>query len=68
MIYGINFALSNCHATSKEELTKLVWEMPSSKLSKQLGVSDKAIEKWCKLYGITKPERGYWAKLAADKK
>jgi hypothetical protein len=45
---------------SKEELQKLVWEIPTSKLAIHFGVSDKAIGKWCKSYGITKPARGYW--------
>lgn len=47
---------------SKEELEKLVWLTSCSKLSKQLGVSDKAIEKRCKKLGISKPPRGYWTK------
>lgn len=51
---------------SKEELEKMVWETPTWKLAPQLGVSDKAIWKWCKIYGISKPPRGYWAKK--DKK
>jgi hypothetical protein len=29
------------------------------KLSKQFKVSDVVISKWCKKYGIKKPERGY---------
>ena len=45
---------------TKEELEKLVWEMPTLQLSKKLGVSDKAIEKRCKKFGIIKPSRGYW--------
>lgn len=47
---------------SKEELTKLVWEKPTTQLSNHFGVSDVAISKWCKSYGIPKPPRGYWAK------
>lgn len=47
---------------SKDQLEKLVWEESTVKLSKKFGVSDKAIEKWCKFYGINKPPRGYWAK------
>ena len=47
---------------SKEELEKLLWEISTSKIAKQFGVSDKAIEKWAKSYGIKKPPRGYWAK------
>jgi hypothetical protein len=48
---------------SKEELQKLVWEIPTIHIAKKFGVSDKAIEKWCKAYGIDKPPRGYWTKL-----
>jgi hypothetical protein len=52
---------------SKEELNKLLWQMPTQKLATQFGVSDKAIEKWAKAYKIEKPPRGYWAKKAAQK-
>lgn len=48
---------------SKDELTKLVWEMPSYELCKRFNVSDKALSKWCKFYGISKPSRGYWTKI-----
>jgi hypothetical protein len=47
---------------SKKTLRKLLWEFPTSTLGKQFGVSDKAIEKWAKTYGIPKPPLGYWAK------
>ena len=47
---------------SKEELQKLIWEIPTIHVAKKFGVSDKAIEKWCKAYEINKPPRGYWAK------
>lgn len=46
----------------KEELQKLVWEKATTKIAKELGVSDKAVEKRCKKYGIEKPPRGYWTK------
>ena len=48
----------------KEELEKLVWEKPTTQIAKEFGVSGKAIEKWCKAYGIEKPPRGYWMKNA----
>lgn len=48
---------------SKEELQKLIWEIPTIHIAKKFGVSDKAIEKWCKAYEIDKPPRGYWTKL-----
>ena len=49
---------------TKEELSKMVWEKPTSKIAKELGVSDKAIEKRCKKFNIEKPPRGYWRKLS----
>ncbi len=52
---------------SKEELEKLVWEKPTAQICKDFGVSDKAVEKWCKTYGIEKPPRGYWVKKAYGK-
>lgn len=48
---------------TKEELEKMVWETPTQQLAKNLGVSDKAVEKRCKKYEIQKPPRGYWAKM-----
>jgi len=47
---------------NKEELEKLVWKKPTSQLAEEFGVSDKAVEKWCKKYNIKKPTRGYWQK------
>jgi hypothetical protein len=52
---------------TKEELKKLLWEIPTQRLAERYGVSDKAVEKWAKSYGIDKPPRGYWAKKAAEK-
>ena len=45
------------------EMEQLVWSIPSSVLAVKLGVSDKAIEKYCKKHNIDKPPRGYWIKL-----
>lgn len=50
---------------SKEDLMKLLWTVPTLQLAKQLGVSDKAIEKWARAYGISKPPRGYWRKRSS---
>jgi hypothetical protein len=52
----------------KEDLEKLVWELPTLHVAKMFGVSDKAIDKRCKLLGIQKPGRGYWTKLKATQK
>lgn len=52
---------------SAEELAQLVWEMPTVKVAELFGVSDKAIEKRCKRLGVSKPPRGYWARVYAGK-
>lgn len=52
---------------SKEVLEKLVWEMPCVKIGEMFGVSDNAVNKWCKLYDISKPGRGYWEKIKHNK-
>lgn len=57
-----NFWKRKVERPKKEELVKMVWEKPTSQIAKELCVSDKAIEKWCKSYGISKPPRGYWAR------
>lgn len=57
--------LKRTERPTSEELQKLIWEKPTMLLAKDFGVSDKAIEKWCKSYGIEKPPRGYWNKVAA---
>jgi len=47
---------------TKEELSQLIWQMPTTKVGELFDVSDKAIEKRCKKLGIEKPPRGYWAR------
>ena len=47
---------------TKEELEKLLWEIPTIKIAEQFGVSDSAVGKWAKTYSLKKPPRGYWAK------
>jgi len=47
---------------SKTGLQRLVWMMSTVRLAELLNVSDKAVEKRCKLLGVDKPPRGYWAK------
>ncbi len=49
---------------SVAELQKLLWEKPCSSIAKELGVSDKSIEKYAKKHNLTKPPRGYWQKAA----
>lgn len=63
------FNLRRVIRPSKEELAKLLWEKPTSTISKIYNVSDTTISKWAKSYELTKPSRGYWEKLyALDKK
>lgn len=52
---------------SQEEVSRLVWEIPSQQLAKQFGVSDVALAKFCKKRGIAKPPRGYWTKKLFNK-
>ena len=47
---------------AKEELQRMIFEMPIIKLSEKLNVSQRLIEKWCRQYNIEKPEKGYWMK------
>ncbi len=51
----------------KETLEKLVWEMSCVKIGEKYGVSDNAVNKWCKFYGIQKPGRGDWEKIKFGK-
>lgn len=50
---------------SKEELERLVWEIPTVKIAEMYGISDVAIAKKCAKFGIAKPTRGYWSKYKA---
>lgn len=58
-----NKELSRKFNPSMAELSELVWKMPTTKVAELFGVSDKAVEKRCKLLGICKPPRGYWSKF-----
>ena len=52
-------------SVTPERLEFLVWSMPTTKVAELLGVSDSAISKRCKRFGVTKPARGYWASVFA---
>lgn len=58
---------SRLFEVSAEELEQLVWQMPTTRVAEMFGVSDKAIEKRCKRLGVSKPPRGYWARVYAGK-
>lgn len=66
------FCTSSCAAynsrvfeVTKEELAELVWMMPTTKVAKLFNVSDVAVAKRCRVLGVSKPPRGYWAKIYA---
>lgn len=46
-----------------EELKTLVWSMPTVEVARLFGVSDSAVGKRCRTLGVTKPPRGFWAKV-----
>ncbi len=52
---------------SKEELAKMVWEIPAEKIADKFGVTGNSIRKWCILYKVDKPSRGYWTKVKSGK-
>jgi len=45
-----------------EDMTRLLWEFPTTVIAKNIGVSDVAINKFCKKHQISKPSRGFWSK------
>ena len=47
---------------TRTEIFDLLWLTPTTKVAKQLGISDVALTKWCAKHDIPKPPLGYWAK------
>ena len=47
------------------ELERLVWELPTVLIARRFNVTDTAIAKRCRQFGIAKPPRGYWSKKYA---
>lgn len=47
---------------TKEELKNLLWSKPTTKIAEDYKVTDNAVAKWAKDYGLNKPPRGYWKK------
>ncbi|MEN8133677.1 MAG: hypothetical protein ABFS45_26660, partial [Pseudomonadota bacterium] len=52
---------------TREALYELVWSEPMLKVAARFGVSSSYIARICTLLNVPRPERGYWAKLAAGK-
>jgi hypothetical protein len=55
----------NSKCPSKDELEKIIWKKPTTSVAKDFGVSDNAINNWCKKYNIEKPPMGYWQRISA---
>ena len=52
---------------SREELYRLVWSEPMTKVAKRFDVSGSYLARVCSMLNVPRPERGYWAKLASGK-
>lgn len=52
---------------SREELYKLVWAEPMTKVAARFDVSGSYLARMCTLLNVPRPERGYWAKMAVGK-
>ena len=63
-VKNVNIKISKM--PNKETLEELIWKLPCVKIGEMFGVSDNAVNKWCKIYGLSKPGRGYWAKINAN--
>ena len=50
---------------TEEYLASILWEKPTVEIARELGITDSAVGKWAKKYGLVKPPRGYWRKLKA---
>lgn len=51
---------------SKEQLEILVWEAPILELARRFGITDNAVRRWCRDYGITNiPPLRYWPRIRA---
>ena len=49
----------------REKLYEQVWTIPGARLAPLYGISDVGLAKVCKRYKIPRPDRGYWAGIAA---
>lgn len=52
---------------SREELYKLVWSIPMTKVAEKFSVSGSYMARVCSILNVPRPERGYWAKLEVGK-
>ena len=52
---------------TREDLHKLVWSEPMTKVAEHFDVSGSYMARVCSILRVPRPERGYWAKLAFGK-
>lgn len=52
---------------SRDELYRLVWSKPMTKVADQFEVSSSYLARICTYLNVPRPGRGYWAKLAVSK-
>ena len=52
---------------TRADLYELVWSMPMTKVAEKFQVSGSYLARICTALRVPRPERGYWAKLAAGK-
>ncbi len=64
MAYSYGMRISQA---DRLELYRRVWSKPMTENAREMGISDVALKKRCKAFGIPTPERGRWAKLRAGK-
>lgn len=54
----------NTFRITRKELYEKLWTTPTTKLSKEFGISDVGLGKICRKYDIPKPTVGDWARVA----
>lgn len=64
---GIIYRKTKIEWPDKKTLCEMIWSVPTVEIAKELGVSDSAITKHCRINNIPKPPRGYWNKMANGK-
>lgn len=52
---------------TREELYKMIWEEPVTKVAEKMGVPALILRKFCKHLNIPTPSSGYWSKLQFGK-
>lgn len=64
-IYVDNAGRSRVNWPSREDLQKLVWQVPLTQVAAQLQCTDSSVRKRCLAQAIPLPPHGYWHRLKA---